>query len=60
MPNLKHLEVTKCQKLTEYGIKQILENNKLDFIDINNIPAVTFPFLDELKDNHPDLLIKRH
>ena len=60
-PNLEHLEVTKCDKLTEFGLKSVLESNpKLQFLDINHIPAVTFPFLDELKDTHPDLLIKRH
>ena len=62
MPNLEHLEVTKCEKLTEFGLKSVLETNggKLKFLDINHIPAVTYPFLDELKDTHPDLLIKRH
>ena len=61
MPNLEHLEIPKCEKVTEFGLKSILETNtKLEFLDINHIPAVTFPFLDELKDTHPNLLIKRH
>ena len=52
MPNLEHLEITKCEKVTEFGLKSILETNsaKLKFIDINHIPAVTYGFLDELKD----------
>ena len=55
MPNLEHLELTKCEKVTEFGLKSILETNgaKLQFLDINHIPAVTYPFLDELKDSHP-------
>ena len=61
MPNLEHLEIPKCEKVTEFGLKSLLETNtKLQFLDINHIPAVTFPFLDELKDTHPQLLIKRH
>lgn len=61
LPNLEHLEIPKCEKVTEFGLKSILETNpKLQFLDINHIPAVTFPFLDELKDTHPNLLIKRH
>ena len=61
MPNLEHLELTKCDLLTEFGLKSVLESNtKLQFLDINHIPAVTFPYLDELKDTHPELLIKRH
>ena len=37
---------------------EILEDIK--FIDINHIPAITYPVLDELKTTHPELLIKRH
>lgn len=60
-PNMEHLEITKCEGVTEFGIKQVLENNTvLKFIDINHIPAVTYPFLDELKDQYPSLLIKRY
>lgn len=58
---MEHLEVTKCDKLTEFGLKSVLETNtKLQYIDFNHIPAVTYGFLDELKDNYPDLFIKRY
>ena len=60
-PAIAHLEITKCEKVTDFGLKSILETlEELAFIDINNIPAITYPVLDELKTTHPQLLIKRH
>lgn len=48
-PALEHLEVQRCERLTEYGVKAVLENNlELKFFDINKIPVVNYGFLDEL------------
>jgi hypothetical protein len=39
---LEHLELTKCEALTEYSIDNIIRNNQsLNFIDLNSIPAIT-------------------
>ena len=39
---IEHLELTKCEGLTEYSIDQIIKgSNTLKFIDLNCIPAIT-------------------
>lgn len=39
---LEHLELTKCEGLTEYSIDHIIRtSNSLKFIDLNSIPAIT-------------------
>ena len=39
----------------------MLENNtELKYLDLNKIPVVNFAFLDQLKQDHPDLLIRRN
>lgn len=49
-PFLEHIELQKCEKLTEYSIKNIFELNlNLKFLDINKIPIVNYAFLDEIK-----------
>ena len=38
----------------------MLENNKeLQFIDLNKIPIVTYAYLDELKQNYPNVMMRR-
>ncbi len=60
-PNLEHLEIQKCERVAEYGLKTVLENNKeLKFLDLNKIPVVNYQYLDELKTSHPDLLMRRN
>ena len=60
-PNLEHLELQKCERITEFGLKNVLENNKeLKLLDLNKIPVVNYAYLDELKQNHPQLLMRRN
>ena len=60
-PNLEHLEMQKCEKITEFGIKNVLENNKeIKYVDINKIPVVNYAFLDQLKKDYPDLMMRRN
>lgn len=61
MPDLEHLELTKCDKLTDYALKTIFETNTaLRYIDVNKVPTVDYGFLDELTKQKPDLLIRRN
>lgn len=47
---LEHLELTKCELLTEYSIEGIIKQNaSLVFLDLNGIPAITQPILDGLR-----------
>jgi len=58
---LEHLEVTKCELLTEYSLDNIIKGtSSLKFLDLNGIPAITQPILDNLRQIKPDLLIKRY
>jgi hypothetical protein len=58
---IEHLELTKCELLTEYSLENILKTvHSLSFIDLNGIPAVTPQVLDNLKAIRPDLLIRRY
>ena len=60
-PNLEHLELQKCERITEFGVKNVLENNtELKLLDLNKIPIVNYGYLDELKQNHPNLLMRRN
>jgi len=57
---MEHLELTKCEALTEYSIDQIVKQcSTLKFIDLNSIPAITQPVLEQLRQAKPDLLIRR-
>ena len=45
----------------EFGINNLIQNcPKLKYLDINKIPIVNYGFLDELKKEKPDLLIRRN
>lgn len=58
---LEHLELTKCELITEYSIDAILKGNtSLVFLDLNGIPAITQPTLDNLRLIRPDLMIRRY
>ena len=60
-PNIEHLELIKCERITEFSINSILEKpNSLKFLDINFIPAFTYMILDVLREKHPDLLMRRY
>ena len=61
MPNLEHVELCKCESVGEFGVQQLLQNcAKLAYLDINKVPIVNYGFLDELKQSHPELLIRRN
>ena len=61
LPNLEHVELAKCEQVTEHDIKQIVEKcEKMQYIDITSIPVVKYEFLDELKQANPGLLIRRN
>jgi len=54
------LELTGCDKLTEYMIDNMFKNfPNLQFVDLNHIPAVTPAFYEVLKASRPDLLGRR-
>ena len=47
---LEHLELTKCEALTEYGIDMIIKQvTTLKFIDMNCIAAITNPVFEQLR-----------
>jgi len=60
-PNIEHLELTKCTNLSDIGVIELLrvQGKTLKFLDINYIPDLKWPFFDELRNNYPDLLIRR-
>lgn len=48
--NLEHLELNRLDALTPYSLEFIFkECNKLEFLDLNGVTAVTYKMLDELK-----------
>ena len=58
---LEHLELTRCELLTEYAIESVIkQNSSLIFLDLNGIPAITQPILDNLRQLKPELLIRRY
>lgn len=58
---LEHLELTRCESLSDYSIGTIIRQTPtLKFIDLNAIPAITPKVLEELKNIKPDLLIRRY
>ena len=60
-PNLEHLEIIKCDAIGEFGINHILEGcPNLTYLDISSIPIVNYQFLDDIKKEHPELLIRRN
>ena len=61
MPNLEHVELAKCESVGDFGLKGLLQNcPKLTYLDLNKVPIVNYAFLDELKQTHPELLIRRN
>lgn len=43
MPNLEHVELIKCEGVSEFGINCFLQNcAKLTFLDIAKVPMVTY------------------
>ena len=60
-PNIEHLELTKCTNISDIGVMELLRihGKTLKFLDINYIPDLKYPFFDELRNNYPDLLIRR-
>lgn len=58
---LEHLELTKCEAITEYSIDQLIKNTPtLKFMDLNSIPAITPVVLEALRQIKPELLIRRY
>lgn len=60
-PKLEHIELTRCTNITDCGIQDLLRNHgkNLKFLDLNYIPELKWAFWDELRNNYPDLLIRR-
>ncbi len=58
---LEHLEICKCELITEYSIDNIIKGSpSLKYLDLNGIPAITPQVLDTIKTFKPDLLIRRY
>lgn len=55
------MELTRCEKLNDTSLTDLLriQGKTLKFLDINYIPDLKWPFFDELRNNYPDLLIRR-
>ena len=54
------MELQKCEALGEYGFKTLFkELPHLKFVDLSAIPFVNYAFLDAMKNDKPDLLIKQ-
>ena len=61
MPNLEHVELVKCEAISEFGINCILQNcEKIIFLDIAKVPIFDYNFLDELRQTNPTLYIRRN
>ena len=61
MPNLEHVELIKCESVGEFGIMNIIQNcPNLAFLDIAKLPIAKYEFLDQLKQDYPDLLVRRN
>ena len=61
MPNLEHVELVKCEAITEFGINCFLQNcEKIIFLDIAKVPIFDYNFLDELRQTNPTLYIRRN
>jgi hypothetical protein len=60
-PSVHHLEVPGCEALTDYGVKQCINKfTKLKYLDLSRVPIVNYKYLDELKNEKPDLLMRRN
>ena len=59
--SIEHIELAKCSNITEGGINKLIEScENLMYIDMNGIPAITYPFLDDIVQRKPELMMKRH
>ena len=59
-PNIEHLELTRCETLTDYSLKQVFNELKsLKFVDLSLIPSVNPTMLEEAKEDNPNLLLKQ-
>ena len=57
---LEHLELTGCNRLTEYFIESMFKNNmNLNFVDLSHIPVMTMAFWEVLRQHRPELLGRR-
>ena len=59
-PNLEQLEIASCKALTDFGLKQLITNlHKLKFLDLSGLKAADYKFLEEVKEQKPDLLMRK-
>jgi hypothetical protein len=58
---IEHIELAGCAEITESGVNKLLQDQEnLRFIDLNGCPQITYPFLDDVSQRKPELLMKRH
>ena len=58
---VEHLELTKCELLTEYSLDNVIKSTtSLQYIDLNGVPAVTQQKLDDYRQLRPELMIRRY
>ena len=61
LPYLEHLELARCESITEFGVHNIIANvPSINFIDLNFIPAITPKELEEIRKVKPQILIRRY
>ena len=61
IPNLEHIELSKVEGLDEFGVNALLKNcQNVIYLDITSTQVCKYEFLDELKETHPQLLIRRN
>ena len=58
---MEHLELTRCESITEFGVHTIIGVlPSLQFLDLNFIPAITPKELEEVRKIKPQMLIRRY
>ena len=61
MPNLEHVEIAKCEGISEFGIQCFLQNcPNMTFLDIARTAIIKYEQLDELRQSYPGLYIRRN
>jgi hypothetical protein len=59
--SIEHIEIAKCTSMTESSINKLIETcENLQYVDMNGIPAISYPFLDDVMKRKPELMIKRY
>jgi hypothetical protein len=60
-PKLEHIELTRCPFITDAGLLELcrIHHKTLKFLDLNYVPDLKWPFFDELRNNYPEVLIRR-